>query len=210
MVRYDFLWDHEHRKGQTEGTKDRFCFVVIATKPQEDGSNRLLLAPITHTPPSSDDRAIDMPPKLGRHLGLDDNRSWIKTNATNAITCPPDRVPVGFFPTDRGEWVHGKLPQSMRADLIERVSDHARNQTMSRIEREDAPPLPVRPKPKPPEPSKPPRPSKAPPRPTLTLSSKAEGNRLHRPEQSEPPRPPKASPRPRRGNDPDRDPDRDR
>jgi len=68
MVRYDFLWDHEHRKGQTEGTKDRFCFVVIATKPQEDGSNRLLLAPITHTPPSSDDRAIDMPPKLGRSV----------------------------------------------------------------------------------------------------------------------------------------------
>ncbi len=82
VIRYDFLWKEEHLKGQIDGAKDRPCAVVLTTKQLKSGSKQVVVVPITHTPPSPKDKnnAIELPAKVLRHLGLDDNRSWIKTD----------------------------------------------------------------------------------------------------------------------------------
>lgn len=169
MVYYDFLWDHEHQKGYVHGLKDRACFVVVATKAKDDGSRRLILAGVSHRPPTPEDKAVNIPVKVGKYLGLDDQRSWIKTNNVNVVNCPKDRVPVGFLPVkdQQSEFIHGKLPRVMREELVGRVAEHSRHQTLSRVERENAPSL-ARSNLKP-KPQEEPKQSKR-VRPTLTLA----------------------------------------
>ena len=51
VVRYSYLWHSEAQRGQEEGVKERPCAIVIAVKRAKDGKNRVMVAPITHTPP---------------------------------------------------------------------------------------------------------------------------------------------------------------
>jgi len=174
LVYYDFLWSHEAKDGHVDGLKeDRPCFVVVATKPKDDGSRLIALAGISHRPPSPEDRAVDIPMKVGKHLGLDDKRSWIKTAEVNEIKCPANRIPVGFQEVkgQPNKFIHGTLPRAMREELVARVAEHSRNQTLKLVQRKDAPiqrPAPPKPRPKG-EPK-----VRKPERPTLTLPKSPE------------------------------------
>lgn len=94
VIRYSFLWSHEARKGRTEGSKDRPCTIVLL-KAEQDGDRKVVtVAPITHAP-NNPDRAVAMPPKLRRHLGLDDDASWIVLDEMNRFVWPgPDLRPI--------------------------------------------------------------------------------------------------------------------
>ena len=183
MLRYDYLWSHEHKKGHVDGLKEgRACFVVVATKPQDDGSRFIALAGVSHRPPSPEDRAIDIPMKVGKHLGLDDERSWIKTAEINEIVCQGNRIPVGLQPVRQStnQFIHGKLPRVMREELVARVNEHSRNQTLKRVVREDElPQRPTPPKQKTQE-EKAPKVRK-PERPTLTLPPKPQQADIRKP-----------------------------
>ncbi|MFT5112341.1 MAG: hypothetical protein ACI8P9_001665 [Parasphingorhabdus sp.] len=41
--------------------------------------------------------------KEEQHLGLDDDRSWIKTHHVNVLTWPGDQMPNGVVPIKKGE-----------------------------------------------------------------------------------------------------------
>lgn len=86
VIRYDFLWGDEHEKGQVDGAKDRPCAIVLASSPREDGSQRVMLVPVTHSPPTADQGGIEIPAKVLKYLGLDDERSWIRTHEVNVLT----------------------------------------------------------------------------------------------------------------------------
>jgi hypothetical protein len=47
-----------------------------------------MLAPITHSAPRADDRAIETPQAVKTQLGLDDLRSWVMVDEVNETAWP--------------------------------------------------------------------------------------------------------------------------
>jgi hypothetical protein len=108
VVRYAFLWSSETKVGQTEGRKDRPCVVVTAIRRAADGRFRVRVLPMTHTP-TEEARSIAIPPRVRRHLGLDDDASWIVLDEANEFFWPG----VDLRPVSRskpGVWTFGVLP----------------------------------------------------------------------------------------------------
>ncbi|BCG77441.1 type II toxin-antitoxin system PemK/MazF family toxin [Mesorhizobium sp. 113-3-3] len=75
VISYAYLWHHEHQAGREEGRKDRPCVIVLASERDADGVI-VTVVPITHLPPADPSLAIELPPAVKRHLGLDGERSW--------------------------------------------------------------------------------------------------------------------------------------
>ena len=70
---------------------------------------RVVVVPITHTAPSVGSDALEIPPVIKRHLGLDDERSWVILNELNVFNWPgPDLRPVASMGNDTA--VYGMLP----------------------------------------------------------------------------------------------------
>ncbi len=111
VISYAYLWQTEHQRGQEEGLKDRPCAVVLVIT-NEDDNQIVTVLPITHTPPTNPDIAVEIPPATKRRLGLDDARSWVVLTEANRFTWPgPD-----LRPTRRGEAasvLYGELPGSL-------------------------------------------------------------------------------------------------
>jgi hypothetical protein len=82
---------------------------LVAT--QEDGSPVVRVLPITHTPPSDPDDAVEIPFVVKRRLRLDGERSWIVLTESNRFAWPgPDIRP---FETESG--YYGPLPPALFA-----------------------------------------------------------------------------------------------
>ncbi len=117
VIRYAYLWRSEHEQGIEEGAKDRPCAVLLAVT-DEAGNRKVIVLPITHTPPRDLALAIEIPAATKRRLGLDDERSWIVIAEANRFTWPgPDLRPMK--PGDATSIVYGALP----ADLFRKVRD---------------------------------------------------------------------------------------
>ncbi|MBF0373050.1 MAG: type II toxin-antitoxin system PemK/MazF family toxin [Alphaproteobacteria bacterium] len=87
VIGYSYLWSHERKKGMAEGVKDRPCAIVLV-KSEDDGGHKIVtVAPITHSP-NDPKRAVQLSPKLKRHLGLDDEASWIVLDEMNRFAWP--------------------------------------------------------------------------------------------------------------------------
>jgi hypothetical protein len=108
VLRYVFLWRGEFEAGRDEGRKDRPCAVIIAA-PAVTGGTQVYVLPVTHTPPSDPKAAIEIPPRVKQHLGLDDERSWIVLDEINDFLWPGyDLRPVPGSKPARMEY--GVLP----------------------------------------------------------------------------------------------------
>jgi len=117
VIRYAYLWRSEHQRGIEEGTKNRPCAVLLAVN-DEAGDRKVVVLPITHTPPRDPIHAIEIPAPTKRRLGLDDDRSWIVINEANRFTWPgPDLRPLKSG--DPASVVYGELP----GDLFRAVRD---------------------------------------------------------------------------------------
>ena len=95
VIRYSYLWLREHRAGQQEGSKDRPCAIVLSAGEQE-GTTKVLVVPVTHSPPDDLAAALELPQSVKKHLGLDGERSWVVLSESNLFDWPgPDlrRVP---------------------------------------------------------------------------------------------------------------------
>lgn len=117
VISYAYLWQSEHQRGQEEGLKDRPCAVILVVM-NEDGNEVVTVLPITHTPPSNPDLAVEIPPATKRRLGLDDARSWVVLTEANRFTWPgPDLRPMR-----RGaaaSVLYGELPGSLLVKIRE-------------------------------------------------------------------------------------------
>lgn len=117
VIRYAYLWRSEHVRGLEEGSKDRPCAVLLAVT-DEAGDRKVVVLPVTHTPPRDLTLAVEIPAATKRRLGLDDDRSWIILAEANRFTWPgPDLRPMKSG--DASTIVYGELP----ADLYRRVRD---------------------------------------------------------------------------------------
>ncbi|WP_371424519.1 hypothetical protein [Tardiphaga sp.] len=115
VIRYSFLWNHEAKAGNEDGSKDRPCAVLLATT-IKDGEQIVTVLPVTHTPPADERLAVEIPAGTKTRLGLDDARSWIVLSEANRFQWPgPDLRPV---PGDKEANVaYGLLPAGLY-DLI--------------------------------------------------------------------------------------------
>lgn len=126
VIRYSYLWQSEHERGQEEGVKDRPCAIVLATE-SEDGQQTVVVLPITHVQPDNPKLAVEIPHVVKRRLGLDDGRSWVVLAEANRFIWPgPD-----LRPSRRGDAssiVYGPLPyrlfEDIRAGFIKAVREH--------------------------------------------------------------------------------------
>jgi len=79
--------------------------VVLATQ-QASGGTRLIVAPVTHSPPEAPTDAVELPANVKRDLGLDRERSWIVITETNRFLWPgPDVRPI-----EGGSPLYGAIP----------------------------------------------------------------------------------------------------
>ncbi|MDX6750640.1 hypothetical protein SH611_12535 [Geminicoccaceae bacterium 1502E] len=110
VIRYGFLWSHEHARGAEEGAKDRPCAIVVAASGQ-DGGIRTIVAPVTHRPPDDPAASLEIPPETCRALGLDRGRHWIRFDELNRFLWPGyDLRPI---PGSDGRYDYGMLPREL-------------------------------------------------------------------------------------------------
>ncbi len=111
VIRYAYLWRDEHLRGQEEGVKDRPCAVLLSVT-DEAGAAKVIVLPITHTPPMDPAHGVEVPAATKRRLGLDDARSWIIVTESNRFNWPgPDLRPaIAGAPASV---VYGELPRAL-------------------------------------------------------------------------------------------------
>jgi hypothetical protein len=82
------------------------------------GRKRIIVLPITHTPPRDPAHAVEIPAATKRRLGLDAEPSWIVFAEANRFTWPgPDLRPM--VSGNRTTIAYGQLP----ADFFRTVRD---------------------------------------------------------------------------------------
>jgi hypothetical protein len=116
---YEFLWSREHQEGREQGEKKRPAVIVLRTR-TEAGQISITVAPITHSPPRTQTHAIEIPPKVKRHLGLDSKQSWVIYDELNEFIWPGlDLYPV---PGGRsGQFDYGFLPPALFDRIIKSI-----------------------------------------------------------------------------------------
>lgn len=86
----------------------------------------MLVAPITHVAPERSDFGIEIPPRVKRHLGLDEAQSWVILTEVNRFIWPgPD---VRLAPGQQLP-LYGALPAQLFIRIRDGISRHA---TLSR------------------------------------------------------------------------------
>jgi hypothetical protein len=107
IISYAYVWDHEAQTGQEEGRKDRPCVIALAAERQEDGETLVTVLPATRRPPDNAAAAVEFPNAIKKHLGLDDERSWVTVSEGDQFVWPgydlrkarnTDRYDYGYLP----------------------------------------------------------------------------------------------------------------
>lgn len=121
VIHYEYLWREEREAGREGGSKGRPCAIVLASTTQE-GKTEVVVAPITHVQPRAPTEGILIPARVKRHLGLDDQSSWIILTDLNAFTWPGvDLYPVPSSPT--GSFSYGFIPPALFNQIRERIQE---------------------------------------------------------------------------------------
>ena len=122
VVRYDYLWIREAAAGRDQG-KDRPACLVAAS----NSSSRprfVVILPITHSPPSGDTVGIEIPPKVRRAVGLDDEPCWVVVSEHNVDEWP--NAGLEPIPGRPGIFAYGFLPPRLFAEIKRKFLDLAR------------------------------------------------------------------------------------
>jgi hypothetical protein len=119
VIRYSYLWESEAREGREEGVKDRPCAIVLVVL--REGEHPIVrVLPVTHTPPSDPNDALEIPTMTKDRLGLDSERSWVVLSEANDFIWPgPDLRPVPG--SDPSTVAYGFLPPGFLKVLRERL-----------------------------------------------------------------------------------------
>jgi hypothetical protein len=88
VLNYAYLWHHEHNAGRDEGRKDRPSVIVLCQARRGDGATIVTVLPITHAKPLNPKTAMEIPARIKKALGLDDDRSWIVIDEVNEFAWP--------------------------------------------------------------------------------------------------------------------------
>lgn len=132
VIHYNYLWQREAEAGRENARYARPCaIVVVATKVTPYGGLAVLVSPITHSPPSKSDTAIELPAAVKRALSLDDHRSWLITDEVNAFSWPGPDLDYNR----QGEIAYGVIPRPLFNRIKSRLLEQAKAGRLSRIVR---------------------------------------------------------------------------
>ena len=113
VIRYDYLWLGEAKSARTSGKERPAC--LVATLDDEADPQLVLILPITHSRPKAGPIGIEIPQAVGKHLGLDDARSWIVISEANIDFWP--NAGLAPLPGKRGVYAYGFLPPNLFAQV---------------------------------------------------------------------------------------------
>jgi len=96
LVAYEFLWSSKARRRE-DGEKV-YPTALVLSKAAEFDSTLVYALGISHMPPPPGRRALEVPRKLRRWIGLDDDPQWIYTDEVNVFVWPgPDLRPAQWI-----------------------------------------------------------------------------------------------------------------
>jgi len=113
VIRYDYLWSRESAQGRAQG-KDRPSCIVVAS----DNSvtpRFVVLLPITHSSPRDGDVGIEIPARVRRAIGLDDEPAWVVVSEYNVDEWPSPGV--ASIPGKPSTYAYGYLPPALFAEV---------------------------------------------------------------------------------------------
>lgn len=108
VIRYSYLWHSEKKAGATEGAKDRPAAIVMKRVRSEGQNPLVFVVPVTHTEPKPPVVGVPIPPKVAKHLGLDNIPQWVIVSEVNYFDWP------GYdLRTDpkTGQYDYGMMPR---------------------------------------------------------------------------------------------------
>ena len=133
VLRYSFLWSHERSTGRNEATKDRPAVIVVAVR-QEHGETQVIVAPITHEPPTAPADSIAIPAKVRAALGLDAQPQWLRLDELNRFTWPGfDLRPI---PGRTVNYAYGMLPRELFESLRHGILIRQRSKSLMLLNRD--------------------------------------------------------------------------
>ncbi|TKB07366.1 MAG: plasmid maintenance toxin (PemK-like) [Mesorhizobium sp.] len=95
VIAYEYLW--RSKVGQREDGEKTYPVAVVLARHDVGPTPVAYVVGISHTPPREGRRALEVPLKLKRHIGLDDQPSWIYTDQINVFAWPgPDVRPAEY------------------------------------------------------------------------------------------------------------------
>jgi hypothetical protein len=118
VLRYSYLWRDEFLQGREEGRKDRPC-AIIASIRIDESDTRVLVLPVTHSPPTDPALAVEIPLTVKQRIGLDNAPAWVVVSEWNEFIWPgPDlrRLPGA----DDATVAYGMLPPGLFNAIRER------------------------------------------------------------------------------------------
>ena len=122
LISYEYLWNSQADK--TDEGRTAYPAAIVMARDDVGPAPIAYALGVSHSEPREGDRAIQVPPKLKRYLGLDDEPSWIYTDQLNVFVWPgPDLRPGEWLstrPSASGTCVISPLP----ADWFEEVKEH--------------------------------------------------------------------------------------
>jgi hypothetical protein len=119
VIRYAFLWSDEFEAGRLEGRKDRPCAILMA-RTDDAGETRVLVVPVTHSPPAVGQNCLALTPAEREIAGLDEQPAWVVLDEINRFTWPGydlRKVPG----TDR--YHYGRLPEPTFRRIVKAIRD---------------------------------------------------------------------------------------
>lgn len=131
VVHFNYLWSRDLEFGREEARYARPCAVILSYRRTADGSLIVLLAPITHAEPRADDIAVELPTRVKRNLGLDDERSWIVVSEVNETGWPG----YDLQPNAAGEYAYGLLPPALYRKTKDKLIAALRMGALTRVPR---------------------------------------------------------------------------
>ena len=135
VISYSYLWSDEAEAGHVEGRKTRPCAIVLAVQQADGKAPVVTVVPVTHSRPSNSVAAVEIPPTVKPHLGLDDQPSWIVLDEFNVFTWPGyDLRPV---PGHAHRHYYGLLPPKLFEQIVSKFSELRRRGQASQTLRDD-------------------------------------------------------------------------
>jgi hypothetical protein len=121
VIPYAYLWWDQARAGEESGWKIRPCAIVIMQRRLANALLKVSVSPISHAVPRDPRFALEIPARIKRSLGLDDERSWVVLNEFNQFIWPG--VDQARVPGRPGDFAYGVLPPTFFNEVLSRLRD---------------------------------------------------------------------------------------
>lgn len=135
VISYSYLFSDEAAAGNVEGRKPRPCAIVMTVQRAEERPPLVAVVPITHSPHSDPETAIEIPRRVAEHLGLDSDRSWVVLEDVNVFTWPG--YDLRQIPGQAGRYDYGLLPPRFFETIVKRFAELRQRGRIAATSRDD-------------------------------------------------------------------------